>query len=174
MDYFIVGLDSRLRNAAKPIIDSLIVGNPARNRLRAAIPTCAYYVDDSRHNEYPDYLGGRLLLVSEKLKSIMSFYQKNAIFKPVVLIEKNKNRHENYYQTEVSEVQYKLLVPEKLGYDPKNVVLDQEVLGYFSLFYINYYGKRLVVRLDLAESILRRDSYAVTFKKVVVTTKEEI
>jgi len=175
MDYFIMSLDPRLHNAAKPAPESPALRDLARKRIGRDINTKTLIVDDSKHNEYPDFLDGTVMLVSEKLKNILSMYQKDIIFKAVVLIERKKNRQELYYQFEVPEIDCKVDVPDRgIGSKAEGLVIDQEKVGYARVFRVNYYGKRLLVRLDVAESILRRDSYAVRFNRVGVITKEEI
>ena len=92
MDYFIMHQDARVTNAAKLLPTSLDLYTLTREQINAIPSTRILHVRENRYNEYPDYLEREGMLVSEKLKQIMSKYQQNAIFKTIVLIEKTKNR----------------------------------------------------------------------------------
>ena len=176
MDYFIMSMDSRLSYYAPKLLkESPDISYLVRERSVHFTNTRVVYVDDSRQVEYPDFLDGEVKLVSEKLMRVLGMYQRDAIFNTVQLIERKNNRHETYYQIEVPEIQCRLSIPNQdIRNRAEDLVIDQEIVGFARVFIVSFYGKRLVVRLDVAESILRRDSYAVCFNRVSVVTKEEI
>ena len=127
------------------------------------------YVKERAYNsEYSDYLE-TYMLVSEKLKRIMSKYQSNAIFKTVVLIERKINRQEIYYLISAPLIQCASdqTVYNKQG-QVKEFVLDEEKVGHARIFKADNYENHVLVRLDVAESILRRDSYGVSFDRVTI------
>ena len=168
MDFFIMSQNKRISNAARAVAGSPKIKNMNREELAAMPDTMLLYVEEDRHNEYPDYIE-ELGVVSGKLKRIMSKYQKDILFKTVVLIEKSNNRQQTYYYLSAPEIQSAVTVQKNME-NQKNrenkLILDEEKIGQTRIFSVQHYGKRLIVRLDAAESILRRDSYGVWFEKV--------
>jgi hypothetical protein len=171
MDYFIMSQDKRVGNVAK--LTSGIPGVQHLNRQhKGAIPiTRLLYVEEGQHNEYPDYIE-ELGLISEKLKGIMSIYQQDITFKTVVLIEMNHDRYETYYLVAAPEIQRSPATKDSQR-GKNRLVLDQKSIGGARVFCTKYYGNQLIVRLDVAESMLRREAYGVWFKKVRIDTEWE-
>ena len=169
MDYFMMYQDVRVSNVAELIPGSLKLHTLTREQIKNISITKTLYVKDRNNNEYPDYLESEGMLVSEKLKRIMSKYQRDAIFKTVVLIEKKTNRQEIYYLISPPIIE---CASEETVYDRRGsiveFVLDKEKVGYTRIFCVRNYGNRIFVRLDVAESILRREPYGVSFVKVNV------
>ena len=175
MDYFIMHQDERVKNVAELEPGSQRLSALNRQQIDEISMTKILYVKESGYNEYPDYIeaGGRL--VSEKLKRIMSKYQRDVIFKTAMLIEKNINRQEIYYL--ISPPQIECAAAETVYDRQGNVerfVLDEHKVGHTRIFCAVNYGNHIFVRLDVAESILRRDSYGVSFEKVNVSPKEGV
>jgi len=168
MDYFKMSQDRRVRGAAQPI-DMDALHRLSKEELDA-VPSLNYYISGSVGVSYPDYIDYPVKLVSEKLKKIMVKYQKDALMKTVVLIEKEKQRQKIYYY---------ILPPQldcaaennNMAADDDRLVLDQEKIGSSRIFQV--VGKRqdLIVRLDVAESILRRNPNGVWFEKVLTAQK---
>jgi len=130
------------------------------------------YVKKSGRIEYPDCIENPVMLLSEKLKRVIGIYQKDAVFGAVTLIEKETNRQEIYYTVSAPRIG---CASNETAYDArgkvKELVIDQEKAGQARVFFAEGNGQRLIVRLDVAESILRRDPYGVWFEKVKVKTK---
>jgi hypothetical protein len=148
---------------------SVSLANLTRKEIERITHTMSFYVQDAFQIEYPDLIQAGRLLVSGKLKAIMSQYQSDVIFKPLMLIEEKKKRQELYYLTaapllEGVVTETKQEHPE---YRTKDVV-DEAKAGNARIFSTGKYGRQLYVRLDVAESILRRDPYGVWFEKVRV------
>ncbi|MDR0286950.1 MAG: hypothetical protein LBI03_04475 [Clostridiales bacterium] len=177
MDYFIMHMDPRVSYAVKPtsVFGPLNLYMLTCEQIQKISITKVYNVNENSYNQYPDYLEETGLLVSEKLKQIMGKYQRNVIFKTVILIEKKKNRQEIYYFIAPPQIQ---CISPKSTYDrPEHVekfVLDEEKVGDARIFCASNYGRRIFVRLDVAESILRRKPFGISFEKVTVDNKEDI
>lgn len=175
MDYFMICQDKRLRNVAK-------VRPPAslpprvltQGQGKGTGQTTIMYVEESRRKEYPDYIEAPVRLVSEKIKRIISKYQKDILFQTVVLIEKESNHQEVYYRMTVPEI---ACAAEETVYDRgghvEDFVLDEQKVGHARVFCAAGYGKKIIVRLDVAESMLRRDSFGIWFEKVKTAKEEE-
>jgi hypothetical protein len=125
------------------------------------------YVKESPHNQYPDFLEDIGLMVSEKLKQIMCKYQQDVIFKTFALIEKEANNHNLYYLMSPPQIKCTsaMTVYDKQGQIEK-FVLDTAKVGSTRIFCSDDYKNKVFVRLDVAESILRRNPYGVSFLKV--------
>ena len=171
MDYFIIHQDERVTDVVKLIPGSLNLRTLTREQLQDISTTIIRRVKENSRNQYPDYLEEEGMLISEKLKKIMSKYQSNAVFKTIVLIEKNIHRQEIYYILSPPQIECtsSRAVYDKQGY-MKEFVLDEEKVGHARIFCAEGYGNRIFVRLDVAESILRRMPYGVAFEKVTVET----
>jgi len=168
VDYFMMRQDARVTGAAVPVGDAVEeLRHMGRVGIGAIPTTLPLYVSEAGDVEYPDYIESPLMLVSEILKKIMGKYQKDVIFKTVVLIEKGKNRQELYYLTSAPKID---CASDETVYDArgdvKELVLDREKIGHARIFCADGYERQLLVRLDAAESILRRDPDGVWFEKV--------
>ena len=168
MDYFVMTQDQRLYSAAKLLPGPLNLPALTRAQLSAINSTMTLYVKADQNNQYPDYLEKPVGLVSEKLRGVMSKYQPDIRFKTVVLIEKERRRQELYYLIIPPIIKGLWLSEPKPGHE---LALDVEQAGEAGIFWDDSFAKRLIVRLDVAESILRRNSYGVTFEKVSTGTK---
>jgi len=175
MDYFIMCQDSRLYNVAKPALGSLDFRKLTREQINDISVTQILYISESKHNEYPDYIEGAGMLVSEKLMRIMGKYQSDAIFKTIVLIEKKTNRQEIYYLISPPEIDCMSAetVCDRQG-RVKKFVLDEDKVGYARIFHAVNYREKIIVRLDAAESILRRDPYGIWFERVTTAEREGV
>ena len=175
MEYFIMNQDPRVSNVAKPVSGSLNLKALTREQIQDIAITKTLYVKEDRFNQYPDFMEETGMLVSKKLMKIMSKYQRNVIFKTVVVIEKNTNHQEVYYLMSVPEID---CASDKTVYDEQaqvvEFILDEDKVGHTRIFCASNYGKRVFVRLDVAESILRRNPYGVSFEEVTVEGKEGI
>jgi hypothetical protein len=163
MDYFIMRQDPRVSDAARLLPNKLSVYGLTREQVSSLPTTQIFYVKESSHIEYPDIIETPGILVSEKLKRIMGKYQSNAIFKAAVLIEKKENRQEIYYIISAPEI---ACAAGRAGHGGiEGLVLDEGKVGDARIFRMSGYMNRVIVRLDVAESILRRDPFGVIFEK---------
>jgi len=170
MEYFMMRQDPRVHNVAEPtgaIVSKL--RHITREEMDAISIPPNMYVKKGSTIEYPDYIESPIMLVSEKLKRIMSKYQKDAIFKAAILMEKDINRQETYYMISAPRIE---CASDESTYDThgriKELVLDQEKVGHARIFFAIGCEQRVFVRLDVAESILRRDSNGVWFERMKV------
>jgi len=166
MDYFMMQQDARVQNVAELAPGAPKLKSLTREQVRDIPITEILYVREGQQNEYPDFLEG-YMLVSERLKRILGKYQKDTLFKTMILIEKERNRQEVYYLMSVPEVDCLSVetVYDKRG-DVIEAVLDASRVGHARIFHVSGCGKRVFLRLDVAESILRRDSYGVWFERL--------
>ena len=132
-----------------------------------------------RLNEYPDYMEipinfkPPVMLISNKLKPIVSKYQRNIRFQMVLFVERKRGHQEIYHVMDVPEVDcLSDNAPRRLG-DVTELVLDEDKIGVNRIFRVKDYNMELVIRLDVAESLLRRNGSGVTFEKVKMRRKRD-
>jgi len=170
MIYFTIHQDQRILNSpelvfSKQDIEELKQFPTEENVFASKI----IYVKSKlmKRIDFPDLIDTPILLISEKLKLLMSKYQKNIWMRTVVLIERETNQQTIYYA----------IYPPKLPcaskqsiYDRrqeiKEFVLDEEKVGCNRIFVAVGLEKKLIVRLDVAESILRRKSNGIIFQEI--------
>ena len=173
MDYFIMRQDERLTNVVKMILPDFLGGGHLTSEQEQELPsTMVIFAKENQNNAYPDYIESPVMLISEKLKRMFSKYQEDIIFKTAVLVEKEINRQEVYYLISVPKI---ACVSETSVFDRQDhvqeLVLDTKKVGNARIFCAADYENKMIVRLDVAESILRRDSEGIWFEKVNIDRK---
>ncbi|MFI3212233.1 MAG: hypothetical protein R3Y24_02730 [Eubacteriales bacterium] len=110
-------------------------------------------------------------MVTGKLKSVIDLYIPKTVYKEVVLLDQKNSKVETYYlpilpQVDCLTIESELL-PNNLGV--KKIVLDLEKANNYSLFRIAHLiNDYFIVRLDMAESILRRGAIGVHLEEVSI------
>jgi len=172
MDYFIIQQDQELANTgkvAKMLNWQNALWEDSMIRRLAAVPiqTKAIYVAPDADNEFPDFFQEPIVLIERKFKQVVEMYQKNSLAHPVVLIDKGTKAQVVYYHIAAPEID---CASEESMRDHvgaiKELVLDKAKVGNQRIFQVSGFRRRTIVRLDVAESILRRNSYGITFEKV--------
>ncbi len=168
MEYFIMQTDSRLRRLPQFQIPKELLSISGIEQANRKESVSVIYVTGNKglSIEYPDYISGPIPLIAEKLYKILRKYQQDTIFHQVVLIEKDSGVQKVYY----------LMIPpslecankSKTAYDRAgnvlDFVLDAECIGKNRMFRVPELKNQIVVRLDVAESILRRDASGIWFE----------
>ena len=175
MDYFVMSQDKRIMNAPKLTFPSQ-VETPKHLDLNPYLGKMLLInVKSSVLNEYPDYMEALVnfkapvMFISDKVKKIVSIYQRNITFQLARLIERDRGHQEVYHVMDVPEVDcISESTVRDLGGNVKELILDEEKIGVNRIFRVKGYEKRLIVRLDVAESLLRRDAAGICFEKVKV------
>lgn len=139
MDYFILQQDYRYYQYPN------IVGFNEQYNRRDFVSENAYKIPDrnivfsniSQKVNYIDYLNTPIILISEKIKKVFSMYDKSLLYKYFCILNNQTSEYGNYYVPIVNtqkEINGKCIVK-----------LEQQK------------GEFIVVRLDVAESLLRRN-----------------
>lgn len=173
MDYFLLKQDERYKNI--PLLMDLM----KKIDLRHINPADAYKIENSiifyvkaeEESSYLDIIDKQLYLVSDRLKKIIEKYVPNTIFKMIILIDSKHERQENYFLPIFEEVEA-LNNKSEFNLDRsiiKKLILDKEKIKDKKIFKIKESEKtRIIVRLDAAESILRRDFTGIKLEKIQV------
>ena len=171
MTYFILHQDRRIQNAPK-----LNVSKQELRTLRQfptpedMEETIIIYVEGElmmRKIDYPDLIEGPVLFISEKFKSLMSKYQRNIWMRTIVLIDKKTDQQRIYYAIYPPQLSC-ASKHSTLDFDDefKTFILDETQVGHHRIFMAKGMKKKLIVRLDVAESLLRRQANGVIFEEI--------
>lgn len=163
MDYFIMKTDRRLRRL--PRIRMPEGFSPTKGK-----ETVVAYVEKSRglSIDYPDFLEKPWPLIADKFQRILQKYQQDMACQRIVLVEKETGRQSPYCRMQPPEIL--CAHREESGYDARGdvarLVLDPEKVEGQKIFLAGDYRGQLLVGLDVAESILRRDAAGIWFEPV--------
>lgn len=176
MDYFIMKTDERLcRLPQLQLPKELSTVNMTEEKIKKITGTSIAYVQENHglNIEYADYLEKPVRLVADKFQKILQKYQRDIVFHRVMLIEKETGQQRAYY----------LMLPPKIicadqeesRYDAmgniQEFVLDVKKAGNRKIFLAEDYNGQLLVRLDVAESILRREANGIWFEPVRISER---
>ncbi|WP_019535822.1 imm11 family protein [Paenibacillus ginsengihumi] len=173
MDYFVMEQDERY--AEFPVLQDVRQHIDIRhvNRLQAhhLADTTVFQVKASAEAEYLDVLTTQLYLVSEKMKQIIEMYEPDCLFKLIPLMNRELGKQKLYYLPLFAEVEA-LSPSAEFNLDRsviRKLVLQEDKIKGKRIFRVKESEKPLiVVRLDVAESMLRRDLVGVGLKRVPV------
>jgi len=169
MDYFILNQNAKLKNVPK--LTLLEQATDAKNENLLTNPhleqTLMLQASSSPVNEYPSLFETPLMLVANDFKKILSQYQQNLEFQMALLVETNRE-HQAVYQL-IKAPFVNCLANENDHETSQNLhklTLDASAIGTNRIFRVTGYPQKLIVRLDVAESLLRRDFIGVEFEPV--------
>lgn len=162
MDYFLLKQDERYKNT--PIITDVFNNIDVRNinllNAHKIEDMIIFNVKCDDETEFLDILDRNLFLISEEMKKIIEKYDSGIIFKTMPFIDLPHERQENYYLPIVEEVDC-LSENAELNLNKnviKKIILSKEKIKNKKIFKIKESSKTLIViRLDVAESLLRRN-----------------
>lgn len=167
MEYFIIKQDKRYTNP--PTINdlhSLLRRKELNRKDEHKIPQRnIVYANSDNYLDFLDILDDQLFLVTDKVKKVISLYEPSAIFKTFCILNNRKNEYGLYYAPILPEID---CITEARGIGcKKNIALDREKIGLHCFFRALGSDKETtVVRLDVAESLLRRDVRGMKLEKI--------
>jgi len=171
MDYFLLKQDERCTYV--PSITNWTSEIDVRNlnllnadKVKDAI---VLYVKTSKNNNYINVLNHPFFLVSENMKNVLEKYDSNIIFKIIALTDFNNSKQNIYYLPIFEEI--KALSEEaEMNLNKtvvKKLILNEEKIKNKKVFKIKESSENMIIiRLDVAESILRRDFNGIKLEKV--------
>ncbi|WP_252250536.1 DUF1629 domain-containing protein [Clostridium sp. ZBS13] len=173
MDYFLLKQDERYTNT--PRLKDMFhkINTKDINRLNAhkIDDVIIFQVTAEERCEYLDVLDKQLFLISEKMMKIICKYDTDIVFKILPLIDSKRHTQENYYLPIFENIE---ALDEKSEFNlnrtiVKKIVLNKKKIEGKKIFRIKESEKTLVVvRLDVAESLLRRKLRGISLEKLEV------
>lgn len=161
MDYFLLKQDERYTNTPRILDIYNKIDFRNINLLNAHkiedITICN--VKCNEETKFLDVLDSQRFIISENMKRILEKYNAEIIYKSIPLIDSHNQRQENYYLPIFQEIEA-LSEKAELNLDKtvvKKIILDSKKIQGKKIFKIKESLKPLIVlRLDVAESLLRR------------------
>lgn len=173
MDYFLLKQDERYTKTPFIIELAKKVDKRNINELNAhkMDDTIILNVKSDPDTCFLDILDRQIYLTSDRLKKLLEKYESNIIFKTIPLIDLENQRQENYYLPIFEEIEA-LSSNSEFSLDKsviKKLILDQKKIENKKIFKIKEgINTLIVVRLDVAESILRRDFIGIHLEKIEI------
>lgn len=161
MEYFQMSQDKTIPNAVEPVGVLKVIEKDMikqQNFSKSDEIPVQFEIKDNDSTEYIDFIEFPVPLVSDRMKNILCKYDDRTFFKPIFLADIKRSRQDIYW----------LMVPGKidclsqksemdLNGAMKRIVIDYEKVRYNKIFTIKGIVENIIiVRLDVAESILRR------------------
>lgn len=175
MDYFILRQDRRYNYT--PTIENL---NQVAYRWDFTMKNCHKIEDvnlvsasSPTHLNYIDLLDRQIFLISKEMKKLFLLYEPTLRFKMFILLNKKVNGGETgeYYAPIFREVDC-VSPASEFNLDKsviKKLVLFEQKIQHLSIFRIgSIKAEAIIVRLDVVESLLRRNMSGLQFTKVEV------
>lgn len=119
---------------------------------------------------FTDIVSFPYLLLSEAAKEVIDVYEPSMQYKDIVLLDREKPKYALYYLPVLETVD--CLSQERTTFNTMGaailqMVLERNKIGNQSIFKLEYGTESYVIaRLDLCESLLRRDLIGIGLKKV--------
>lgn len=171
MDYFLLKQDERYKNTPSimDVFNKIDVRNINLLNSHKLEDMIIFNVKCDEETSFLDILDTQLFLISEDMKKIIEKYSPEIIFKIIPLIDLPHERQENYYLPIFEEVDC-LSEKSELNLNKtvvKKIILDKEKIKGKKIFKIKESSKALIViRLDVAESLLRREFIGICLEKL--------
>ncbi|WP_110955868.1 hypothetical protein [Anaerosinus massiliensis] len=146
-----------------------------KNQALELEDTYVILVDSQTEEPYPDIISRPAYLISNGVRMILGKYDRSLVFKAVPIIEQETGAQYLYWMMGVDEID---CLSDQTVYDKggqiKEIVLDETKIGSKTIFKVRTrLGKYLIVRLDAAESLLRRPFYGISLTPVRTQQEEE-
>lgn len=165
MNYFILSQDSRVDNAIKKSNVKSLEGKDLTINKFSPI---ALRIKGDENKIYGDLIEGKITLVSDNLKSLIEKYDENIFFRPFVF-QDIENKIQSVYWFAIFEQLNCLSKESEFNKDGslKKLVIDKDKANGYRIFKVNgIIEDYIIISLDLAESILRRDFLGLKIKKI--------
>lgn len=166
MEYFMMEQDKRLMRLPRIRIPD---GFSDREKRRDKNTPFILYVENLGLScQYSDYLLRPFPMIGERIQSVMEKYQKDISFSRFILMDKEAGIQHHYYGIIAPEIDCTSDVEPDSGSlgDKAEPVIDMDKTGGTAIFRTKQFKDALFVRLDAAESILRREPEGIWFTPV--------
>ena len=172
MRYFLLEQDSGYINIPRPVnwFEKLTPGK-AMESVKKLPNREIFGIETGENPVFLDLMTNSMVLMSEKVKKCLSLYEPNMPFKEIILMDRKRRVVHNYFVPTLAEIDCLTENSEytNWNYDLKYIELDSKKLRDKTIFTIKGPKKqKIVIRLDAAESLLRRGAKGMMLKEVEV------
>jgi len=177
MSYFIIYEDKDHEYSIKPkgLVDKIDYDDIKDHSDDIKNMTIQLNLIEKKENEYVDYLEKPVVLISDKLKQVFEKYKQNIFYRAVVLADEKNMDQDLYWQLVIKNLD---CISNKSEFDKvgnlKKLVINENKIEDNKIFKIEYkFQNIIIVSLDIAESILRRDFTGIKLKRVETEVEGE-
>ncbi|ANU48254.1 hypothetical protein ADH76_11550 [Enterocloster clostridioformis] len=166
MEYFMMEQDKRLMHLPRIRIPDGFLNREQRRDKNT--PFILYVENLGLSCQYSDYLLQPFPMIGERIQGVMGKYQRDISFSRFILMDKETGLQHHYYGITAPEIDCACdEEPDggSLG-DKAEPVIDMDKTGGTAIFRTKQFKDALFVRLDAAESILRREPEGIWFTPV--------
>lgn len=169
MEYFILEQDRRLGS-----LDGMITFSEQMKQGYESVKDEEFvFIDSPKALEYGCILEKPVLLVSEEVYQILNQYERGLAHKKVIVIDMARNGQVHYFFPNFTEVSCSEQESIKKNTEDTEKIdhftVDEKLIEGLSMFQLNVYRKSyLVVRLDVAEGMLRTSLYGLNVRRILI------
>ncbi|MED0673641.1 serine protease [Aneurinibacillus aneurinilyticus] len=171
MNYFIISQDERIFDAIEPTGVSQVITREQleEEQLRKMDKLILQFsLKEKTTNEYVDFIQRPIPLLSDQCKQIIEKYVPHMHFKSVVLVDRKQMRQDVYWL--IAPPRINCLSDESEFHKDgtiKRLVIDEQKAISHKIFRIDgILEDYILISLDVAESLLRRNFTGIRLKKV--------
>lgn len=174
MRYFLLEQDKGYTDIPVPLgWYEILAPGKAMESLKKLPRRTIFKIKTGENTVFLDFMTDPVVMVSEKVKECLELYEPNIPFKEIVLLDRRKKMSRGYFVPFLTELNCLAEESEytNWNYDLKKAVLDGSKLKDKAVFTVKGPQKlNIAVRLDAAESLLRRSVKGLMFKEMEVKT----
>lgn len=169
LEYFILEQDRRLGS-----LDGMITfSEQMKQGYEFAKDEEVVFVNSSKALEYGCILEKPDLLVSDEVYQILNRYERGLAHKKVIVIDMARNGQIHYYFPKFTEVPCSNQESVKKNAEDTEKIdhftVDEKLIEGLSMFKLKFFRKSyLVVRLDVAEGMLRTSLYGLNVRRILI------
>lgn len=177
MEYFLFTTGKETKQLYSSEIDSLVPQRLLTKEKAEKLPhTSIVFIPPVGDEKYPDLITRQACLISDGIKELFRKYDKTIVFRAVQLIDKDTGKQLLYWIMGLDEV---VCLSDRAQFYPnktiKKLVLNEDKIQNKAIFMLGgILEKYIVVRLDVAESLLRRPFYGVEFQPIMLEEEENV
>ena len=173
--YFMMEEDKRIQNRIRfKDIESNVAYEFEDDELPQIQDISVLFMEGNKDSIYPDVIETPVFLVSDRLKRLLEPYDPAVFYRRVALNQVKEKKQRMYWLliTEKTEC-----LDERSEYYPngwnKRVILERGAVGARRIFKVKgLMTPKILVHVDVAESIMRRDFDGILFRPVEVRQEE--
>ncbi|RKJ49537.1 hypothetical protein D7X25_19545 [bacterium 1XD42-8] len=177
MKYFLIGTDERNKNPYNVNKNRAIDIRLLTRKTAHQIPFWnVVKMDFPREGFFPDIISSPCTFLDKICMEVVSMYEPDIPFKVVKIMDKKEGVNRTYFLPILEEVD---CMSDKtqfhvMGKRVIHLVLNKEKIGQKAVFKVKGWDARgMVVRLDVAESIIRRKARGIMLEEIELEEKKE-
>lgn len=173
--YFIMEEDKRIQNRIRfKDIESNVAYEFEDNELSQIQDISVLFMKGNCDSVYPDVIETPVFLVSDRLKVLLEPYDSDVFYRRVALNQVEERKQKMYWLLLTEKIE---CLDEKTEYYPngwnKRIVLNRKRIGTRRIFKVKgIMTPKILVHVDVAESIMRRDFDGISFHPVELCQEE--